>query len=117
MGITGAMTGVTGPIRRANARNVTLTNLEPYAMGMVAFNTGPTFKPVDMLLSSANQVTMQVPKYGEMSVPIPYGFEVGVVGSNSARSILVRLSLAARLNTGGKIVGWPHQQIVQMMDN
>lgn len=102
-------------ILRAGAKPIATTNLDPYARGMVAFNTNPNFQPLDSLKSGG--ALLQVPQFGEIGTPTPYGFEVGVVGSNAARSVLLRLSLAARVNAGNKVFGWSHQQIVQMMDN
>ena len=107
------------PIEQWVARVVRddIRRLQPYAIGMVAFNTNANFKPLDSLKSSGTAVTLQVPTFGEAGTPIPYGFEVGIVGTNAARTVLLKLSLAARLSSGGKIFGWSNQQIVQMMDN
>jgi hypothetical protein len=112
---TGTMKQKEGLIQRAGAKPIASTNLHPYARGMVAFNTNPNFQPLDSLKTGGT--LLQVPQFGEIGTPTPYGFEVGVVGSNAARAVLLRLSLAARVNTGNKIFGWSHQQIVQMMDN
>jgi hypothetical protein len=115
MDLLGTLVQKPGLIQRAGAKPIASTNLEPYARGMVAFNTNPNFQPLDSLKSGG--VLLQVPQFGEIGTPTPYGFEVGVVGSNAARSVLLRLSLAARVNAGNKVFGWSHQQIVQMMDN
>lgn len=112
---TTALVVKNGLIQRAGAKPIASTNLDPYARGMVAFNTNPNFQPLDSLKSGG--ALLQVPQFGEVGTQTPYGFEVGVVGSNAARSVLLRLSLAARINSGGKVFGWSHQQIVQMMDN
>ncbi|MOA56959.1 hypothetical protein D3C78_1810480 [compost metagenome] len=82
---------------------------------MVAFNNNPDFSPLDSL--AGNGKVLQVPRFGEIGTAAPYGFEVAIVGSNAARAVLLRLALAARLQTGGKIFGWSHQQVVQLMDN
>lgn len=115
--ITMVMKPLAGPILKQGVKPVTTINLEPYALGMVAFNTSDTFKPLDSLKSSGTAVTLKVPTFGEAGTAIPYGFEVGIVGSNAARTVLLKLSLAARLSSGGKIFGWSNQQLVQMMDN
>lgn len=115
MDATTALVVKPGLIQRAGAKPIASTNLDPYARGMVAFNTNPNFQPTDSLKSGL--ALLQVPQFGEIGTQTPYGFEVGVVGSNAARSVLLRLSLAARVKSGNKIFGWSHQQIVQMMDN
>lgn len=102
-------------IQRASVKPITNTNLEPYALGMVAFNNNPDFAPLDSL--AGNGKVLQVPRFGEIGTAAPYGFEVAIVGSNAARAVLLRLALAARLQQGGKIFGWSHQQVVQLMDN
>jgi hypothetical protein len=116
-GATSTMTPLAGAILKQYVKPVTTLDLQPYALGMVAFNTNDNFKPLDSLKSSGTAVTLQVPTFGEAGTPIPYGFEVGIIGSNAARTVLLKLSLAARLSAGNKIFGWSNQQIVQMMDN
>ena len=55
--------------------------------------------------------------YAAPGTPARYD-KVGVikVGARSARNVLVRLALAGRLFSGGKIFGSPHQVVVRVHD-
>jgi hypothetical protein len=89
------------------------TDLEPYATGMVAFNTSTAFSVRD-----AQQV-IPVPAYAltdAAHVNFPYGFEVAITGPSGARTVLVRLTLAARVHAGLNIYGITQQEVVKVFD-
>jgi prepilin-type N-terminal cleavage/methylation domain-containing protein len=106
----GVIVPVTGPViaKRRDSRAVTVST-DPYALGMVAFNTRslytfpgitvPAYAPTD----SAHE-------------NFPYGFEVGLTGPTGARSVLIRLTLAARVNAGLHLHGVAQQQLVKVID-
>lgn len=101
-------------IARKHLQRAIDLKLEPYAKGFIAFNTtSGTFKPSDL----NDKQGLDVPRFGEEQDIVPYGFEVSVTGPNSARSVMLRLGMAARLNQGGHIYGQSQQTIVQVVDN
>jgi hypothetical protein len=84
------------------------TNLAGYAQAMLSFNTrgNPNF-----------QVNgLDVPAYASAPTVVPYGFETAIAGPIGARSVLVRLALAARLNAGNTLFGMEHQEVVKVFD-
>jgi prepilin-type N-terminal cleavage/methylation domain-containing protein len=89
------------------------TDLEPYATGMVAFNTSTAFSVRD-----AQQV-IPVPAYALTDSAhrnFPYGFEVAIAGPSGARTVLVRLTLAARVHAGLNLYGITQQEVVKVFD-
>jgi type II secretory pathway pseudopilin PulG len=89
------------------------TELDPYAIGMVAYNTGVNFPLKD------NDQIIPVPAYALTDTThanFPYGFEVAIVGPSGARSVLVRLTLCARVNTGLHLYGSVQQEVIKVFD-
>lgn len=89
-------------------------SLDSYAQTMASFNTKlggnalfdvPNFKVPNYAVLDAGTLTT------------PYGFEVGIVGPIDARQVLVRLALAARLNSGNHLFGVEHQAVVRVVDS
>lgn len=111
---SGAIVKVASPvIYKKRYTLLAQTNLSPYALGMVAFNTSPTFAPTE------NAQPIAVPAYALTDTAhanFPYGFEVAIVGPSGARSVLIRLALAARLNQGLHLYGLTQQEVVKVMD-
>lgn len=102
------------PIACKNIRPaIDLGALEPYARGMLSYNTLGGFALQDL----NDKAGLDVPRFGEEQTIIPYGFEVGVCGPNAGRAVLVRLALAARLSQGKHIYGQSQQTIIQTVDN
>jgi prepilin-type N-terminal cleavage/methylation domain-containing protein len=113
-GVGGVIAAPTGTLFEKK-RQVMLaqTDLEPYATGMVAFNTSTAFSVRD-----AQQV-IPVPAYAltdAAHVNFPYGFEVAITGPSGARTVLVRLTLAARVHAGLNIYGITQQEVVKVFD-
>lgn len=81
-----------------------------YAISMVAFNR----------CSGFNIPFLDVPAYAlNPNAPsnLPFGFEVAMVGPSSARTVLIRLALAARLyGAGMTLTGTSAQEVVKVVD-
>lgn len=77
---------------------------------MVAFNTESSPAP------SVKVPGLDVPAYANDYASKPYGFEVMIAGPPEYRRALVRLSLAARSNPGGVMIGQTFQQVVQLFE-
>jgi hypothetical protein len=85
------------------------TDMSGYAIGMVAFNSTPDYRFTQF----------SVPAFApddSAHANFPYGFEVGIVGPTGARSVLVRLALAARVNAGQHLYGLAQQEVIKVID-
>lgn len=108
---SGAIVAVANPTvaRRRETRAVD-TSASGYAVGMVAFNSNAfDYKFPDFT----------VPAYAPTDaahVNFPYGFEVGICGPTGARSVLIRLALASRVNSGMHLFGIAQQEVVKALD-
>jgi prepilin-type N-terminal cleavage/methylation domain-containing protein len=112
---SGAVVAVANPaIAERREIRAADTDLASYAVGMVAFNTVATGASDDYAFPD-----FTVPAYAPTDVAhanIPYGFEVGIAGPTGARSVLVRLALASRVNTGGHVIGVSQQEVIKALD-
>ncbi|MFN3428826.1 MAG: type II secretion system protein [Candidatus Sericytochromatia bacterium] len=108
---SGVVVAVTNPsVKRAKERAALTINTDPYGLSMVAFNTKADYVFTD---------NMTVPAYAPTDAAhqnYPYGFEVGIAGPTGARSVLIRLALASRVNAGLHLFGQAQQQIVKVVD-
>lgn len=98
-------------IQHGNTKWISQAALQGFALDMVAFNTvGQTdyqFKD------------FTVPAYAptdSVHANFPYGFEVAIVGPSGARSVLIRLALAARVHASKKVYGQAQQEVVKVFD-
>lgn len=101
-------------IKKKRMTMLAQTDLDPYAQGMVAFNTTGGAFPLTI-----DGQTVPVPAYALTDAAhanFPYGFEVGMVGPSGARSVLVRLVLASRLNQGLHLYGISQQEVIKVFD-
>jgi prepilin-type N-terminal cleavage/methylation domain-containing protein len=112
--LNGAFLLVDQPIAMEKLKRAMDLKTEPYAKGFIAFNTTDgAFKPSDL----NNKSGLDVPRFGEEQMIVPYGFEIGITGGNAGRAILIRIAMAARLAQGGHIYGQSQQTIIQAVDN
>jgi hypothetical protein len=107
----GVIEAVTNPsIARGKERAALTIGTDPYGLSMIAFNTTPDYSFPDKML---------VPAYAPTDTAhqnFPYGFEVGITGPTGARSVLIRLALASRVNAGMHLFGQAQQEIVKVID-
>jgi type II secretory pathway pseudopilin PulG len=110
--------GTTGPeqetmpaIAQKSLKAISKAALSGMAQDMVAFNTnlGADYRFLDFA------VPTYAPKDGINAV-YPWGFEVAITGPSGARSLLIRLALAARLNTSKHLYGQVQQEVVKVFD-
>lgn len=110
--------GITGPeqvslptIPQRSLKAIAKAAVGGLAQDMVAFNTnlGADYRFVDFA------VPTYAPKDATNSV-YPWGFEVAITGPSGARSLLIRLALAARLNTSKHLYGQVQQEVVKVFD-
>ncbi|MFP5503191.1 MAG: PilW family protein [Candidatus Sericytochromatia bacterium] len=111
-----------GYVRGKQSRPLTQFMSEPYAIGTVAFNAGSKYPNFQVAGNRDGAPSFVGPAFAldpDAASPtqVPYGFEVGVIGANSGRQVLLRLALAARITAGNHLYGHTHQQIVQVFDN
>lgn len=107
--LSGSPTVISSPtIPMAKQTWAITTSLSGYATSMMAYNT----------VSNLNFVVpgLKVPAYASAPTSVPYGFEVAIAGPASARTVLVRMALAARLNSGLNLNGIAHQEVVKVFD-
>lgn len=106
----GAIVQVVNPaIAKRRELKAADTDMSGYAIGMVAFNSTPDYR-----FNHFN-----VPDFAPTDAAhanFPYGFEVGIVGPTGARSVLVRLALASRVNSGQHLYGLAQQEVIKVVD-
>jgi prepilin-type N-terminal cleavage/methylation domain-containing protein len=108
---SGVVEAITNPsIARGKERAALTISTDPYGLSMIAFNTTADYSFPD---------GMRVPAYaptGTAHQNFPYGFEVGITGPTGARSVLIRLALASRVNAGMHLFGQAQQEIIKVID-
>ncbi|MFP5503413.1 MAG: hypothetical protein ACLGIN_13070 [Candidatus Sericytochromatia bacterium] len=119
---TDDMVNIPGYVRGKQSRPLTQFTGAPYAIGTVSFNAGSRYPDFKVAGTRDGEPSFVVPAFAldpnAVTPPsAPYGFEVGIAGPNSGRSVLLRLALAARISAGNHLYGHIHQQSVQVFDN
>lgn len=98
-------------ITQRSLKAISKAALSGMAQDMVAFNTnlGADYRFIDFA------VPTYAPKDATNSI-YPWGFEVAITGPSGARSLLIRLALAARLNSSKHLYGQAQQEVVKVFD-
>lgn len=97
-------------IPRETEQYVAKPALAGYSLTSLSFDTNAGFSPGDDAFVVPAYAAVDAAQYR------PYGFEVAIAGPVGARLVLTRISLAAKLQSGGNIFAMAHQEVVRVHD-